>query len=171
MGYRSSVYFSVPNESYEDFRKDLAERAAEDGVNLAEVDKFLDDLRQQQFPDRHIYFHDYIKWYTEDPVINLVQEVVTGLEEATFIRYGEDSEDVDFWSNEMESQWIRWGAVSCVGSKDALSAACCFLDGMERALPAVRQEAITKLTEILQKLQEAEGLGELEDDGSFEEAE
>jgi hypothetical protein len=74
---------------------------------MSDVDKFLDTMRQKQFPDKHVYFHDYIKWYTDDAVIRTVQEAVKNLDENTFIRVGEDSDDIEWWGGCPDTEWLR----------------------------------------------------------------
>lgn len=160
MGYRSSVDFQVPVAEWDNFRAALQDESVVlHKVPLAEIDEFLDDLRQHQFPDRYIFFHDYIKWYeAEDHVIGCVKAALDNLSEHTFYRVGEDSEDSEIYDfcHDADDEWIHCRDVSCSGTNDALAKALSFLGGMESAPSAVRQEAIAKLGDVLSKLIKAE---------------
>lgn len=175
MGYRSSVYFQVPVSEWCNFRRALQDESeCASNAPMSEIEKFLEDLRQTQFPDRYIFFHDYIKWYEEgDPVIGCVKRALDNLTAYLFYRVGEDSEDSEFWDSCSDnSEWIRGSSLSCVGTEDALSNALTFLGGIEKASHNVRQKAIEQLDAVLNRLIVAEdGVGSLQDTSDFKEDE
>ena len=162
MGYRSSVYFKISD--YADFHASLTDEVAKRKLDMGEVDSFLADLRQPQFPDQHIYFHEYVKWYADlDAVVTVVDEVLKE-KECLFVRVGENTEDVEYCGDSNRSdEHIYIRTVSCAGTEDALAYAMTFLNDIERGTCRVRSEAMQRLTTVLNKLRAVDGLPPIEE--------
>lgn len=162
MGYRSSVYFEVPLDSEKKFKTQILTCLRANNPDksdheisdlLAEAMKLLDEMRQEQCRDACVWHHDYIKWGIDEvhrAIEDAIAEIArSGFVRAGFVRYGENSGDVDYLG---DANCYTLHRVLCPGNDDAVDCAEDLLKNVELSHPDTVAKARKMLQEILNRL-------------------